>query len=602
MVGKFFFKILSFFIFCFIVKCTDDNYVFVEFHYGNCSYEIKGNLEEKKIKIDEDFTNENFENFINKVGQKAYKDDQNFKNFLEKNTGEKIKYIIVSNTVTVKNNFYDFYNYYDFKDFCNLNDDITSKEFKIYKDFSEMINDNNYKQKTIHLMYGGYNDYDYNEYKKTIKTLKIGIPAQTIELKNGVENGVKIEDKDINMLSILKNNRGYNIFTKKINEELEKDNYKDQVINFSSDPLNTDNKKIGDFLKLGGIFECTHYDEGSEEYTVSPKYKRKIKLHFKVPKDYEIVDYFKDEIIFDMYLDNFEIRYLLQKLRDFIKTYNNLKNYTLKPYGIECHEIEDFFYTIKEDDDYHFVGIFAKKLTIKGKDKNGNNFEKTINNETEYKGLKDKDTFESKNNEIIDIEIDLGIYSELLKTDYVILNFEAPDGHVLCDRLNKKVCFPIPLQYYENDHNQCFEDQMRFLGIKSKIEGEINLKFPKDFYDLEYAGDYTKGDPIKIGDMRNFKVKLTTKTIGKYSKTSGSKDPEPYDPNNDEEYKHDKRNYTNFTPPVEDPPTEIPPTEIPPAPTPVEDKIDKDIGKLGCCAKCMSKCCCCKNKNNNKDR
>ena len=80
------------------------------------------------------------------------------------------------------------------------------------------------------------------------------------------------------------------------------------------------------------------------------RYKRKIKLHFKVPKDYEIVDYFKDEIIFDMYLDNFEIRYLLRELLSFIINYNELKNYTLKPYKIECPEIEDFFYTIKEDD------------------------------------------------------------------------------------------------------------------------------------------------------------------------------------------------------------------------------------------------------------
>jgi len=595
---NFFVVFLLFFLKIFIIKCTDDNYVFVKIYNCGTLYEIKGNLEEKKVEIDEDF--KNFKNFIKKISKKAsYKPynqpDEYFNKKLEKDKQPVLKYIIVSNNVTKKDDFFDFYDYRDFQKICNLNEDIISKEFKIYKDFSEMIADDNYKQKTIHLMYSS-SKIDYIEYKKIIKELKIGVPIQTIELKNGVKNGVKIEDKDINMLSILKNEYGYNIFTKKINEELEKNNYKDQVINFSSDISKTDNKKIGDFLKLGGIFECTHYDEASQTCDVSPKYKRKIKLHFKAPKDYEIVDYFKDEITFDIYLDNFKISHLLKKLLSFIETYNTLKNYTLKPYNIDCYEIHDFFNTLENSHEYHEVGIFSKKLTIKGKNKDGNNFKKTINNETEYKGLNDTDIFESKNNEIIDIEIDLGIYSELLKTDYVILNFEAPNEYVLCDRLNKEVCFPIPLQHYENNHDQCFEDQMRFLGIKSKIEEEINLKFPKDFYDLEYVRDYMKDNPIKIRDMYEIKVKLTHKTIGKYSKTPGSKDPEPYNPDNDEEYKNDKRNYTNINPPVEYQPTEIPPIGDPPAPTPVEDKIDKDIGKLGCCAKCLNSCCCCKSK------
>ena len=217
MVGKIFFKILSFFIFCFIVKCTDDNYVFVDIYYGSSKYEIKGNLEEKKIKIDDDFTNKNFENFINKVGQKTYKDDQNFKNFLDKNPKEKINYIIVSNNITNKDDFFDFYHNYYFEKICNLNDNITSKEFKIYKDFSEMIDDNNYKQKTIHLMYGGYYDLKYDKYKKNIKKIQLGVPVETIELKDEV----KIEDEDITILSILKDWNGYNIFTKKINEKSE---------------------------------------------------------------------------------------------------------------------------------------------------------------------------------------------------------------------------------------------------------------------------------------------------------------------------------------------------------------------------------------------
>ena len=587
MVGKIFFKILSFFIFCFIVKCTDDNYVFVDIYYGSSEFEIKGKLEEKKIKIDDDFTKKNFENFINKVGQKAYKDDQNFKNFLDKNHTAKISYIIVSNNVTNKDDFFDFYYDYYFKKICNLNDDITSKEFKIYKDFSEMINDNNYKQKTIHLMYGGYYDLDYDKYKKNIKKIQIGVPVETIELTKEV----KIEDKDINILSILKNENGYNIFTKKINENLEENVNKDQVINFSSDASKTDNKKIEDFLKLGGFFECTGYDEASQTCTVSAKYKRKIILHFKVPKDYEIVDYFKDDITFDIYLDNFKIRHLLRNLYDFIENYNELKRYTLKPYKINCHEIHSLFNTIEDSNDYEELGIFAKYLKIKGKDINNNDFEKIINSKTEYNNLQDSDIFESKNNEIIDIEIDLGIYSELLKTDYVRITFEAPDGYELCDRLNKNVCFPIPLQLYENNHNQCFFDSMRFLGIVSKNSDVIKLKFPKDFYELESVYDSDKGKPIEIQDMGRFKVKLTSKTIGKYSKKSGSADPEPYDPDNDDEYKNDQRNYNDFKPNERE-------SEQPEIPTEDCPKVEKShIDKCACCGKCIVCCLCC---NNNK--
>lgn len=596
MVGKIFFKILSFFIFCFIVKCTDDNYVFVDIYYSlyGYLYDIKGNLEEQKVKIDDDFANKDYNSFLNKIAEKTSykkydKTTEYFSEVLKNPDPPKLEYIMVCNTVIRENKTYKN-DYNVFRRLLELNDKFISEEIKIYKNFSEMIDDNNYKQKTIFLIYSGGN-FDYNEYKKNIKKIKLG--TQTINLKNEV----KIEDKDINILSILKNENGYNIFTKKINENLEENVDKEQEINFSSDASKPDNKKFEDFLKLGGFLECTNYDKDSETCTVSAKYKRKIKLHFKVPKDYEIVDYFKDDITFDMYLDNFKIRNLLQKLLDFIKTYNDLKSYTLEPYNIICHEMDFLFNTIEDNCDYHGLGIFAKCLKIKGKNINNNNFEKIINNKTEYDNLQDTDIFESKNNENIDIEIDLGIYSELLKTDYVILNFEAPDGYVLCDRLNKKVCFPIPLQLYENNHNQCFEDQMRFLGIISKNADEINLKFPKDFYNIKWSADDIKYELNHIYDMKKITVKLTSKTIGKYSKNAGEPDPKPYDPDNDEKYKNDKRNYTNINPPKENPPIENPQVD-PPAPTPVEDIDNKGIDKnLGCCAKCMSSiCCCCKSK------
>ena len=587
--------ILVFFLKIFTVKCddeNDDNYVFVNiYNYANL-YMIEGNLEEKKVKIDDDFTNKEYDKFIEKISQKAFYEPYNqpresFNKILKQNNPSKLQYIIVSNTVTNQDSFFEFYNdCYDYnyylKRVYSLNDEITSKEFKIYKDFSEMIDDNNYKQKTINLIYSSA-DINYNEYKNDIE--KLNFNGQIINLNN-----LLITDDSI--LSILKCRAGLNdIFNEKINENL-KENIDNSInINFSSDPAKPDNKKIEVFLKLGGFFECTNYDKASKTCTVSAKYKRKINLHFKVPDNYEIVDYFKDNTTFEIYLDNFKISELLSKLFSFIENYNQLKKYKLNQYNIKCYEIHSLFNTIEDSCDYEELGIFANYLKIKGKTKDNVDFEKIINSKTEYNNLQDSDIFESKNNEIIDIEIDLGIYSELLKTDYVRITFEAPDGYELCDRLNKNVCFPIPLQLYENNHNQCFFDSMRFLGIVSKNSDVIKLKFPKDFYELEPVYDSDKGKPIKIQDMGRFKVKLTSKTIGKYSKKSGSADPEPYDPDNDDEYKNDQRNYNDFKPNERE-------SEQPEIPTEDCPKVEKShIDKCACCGKCIVCCLCC---NNNK--
>ena len=310
-------------------------------------------------------------------------------------------------------------------------------------------------------------------------------------------------------------------------------------------------------------------------------------LSFKTLTGYEVADYFSEFNRFGIVVDDTKqknIRMLNDAIINEICRYNNFKSYKLGMH-MNVHFSGGSYFTQEDDpDDY---GLNANSVVISYFDENNSSKEIVITKENE--NAYNWNLF-NPSNEIV-VKIDLGKYSDILKTIFVIATVESPDEkYTVNDRLgNNEKCLSIPVQGYGADYTKAFYDYLRFKGldnVKTEGEGTEKIKIPKDFYNIIQMQSYYDDQDEPISDMRKIKIKFNNDAIGKYCKLKLEEDTEFYDPDMDNKYKNDK------------PLSDVKIFKIKISNNIPNKKSNKKIDNISnfflpnCC--CQGKCCCCR--------
>ena len=574
----------------FIINCADENYVFIEARVGKSQYrKIDGSIYDRMYIFDDKFKDKDPEALLRGLNlvEDSFSSDKEYLNgYLEGNKGKKIQFIVackckydehnycISNLLCLKNP--------NDKESIIYNDDKYCDDFQIYKNFKDLTSDpDNYKGKCI-IFY--YFDDSYIEGLRG-KITKIIINHNIINVD---ENPDDVNDFDL-YRSLIYNNDfllSY-MLSQRIATILHKDAYKNNEVTLADGS----NVKIGDFVQKGGIFIPVS-QEISEDNGIIVKcklcYQVMVLLSFKTPTGYEVADYFSEFNRFGIVVDDTNkknIKMLNDAIINEICRYNDFKSYKLG-LDMNVHFSGESYFTQEDDPEYY--GLNANSVAISYFDEHNSRKDIVITkeNENEYNS-----NLFNPSNEIV-VEIDLGKYSDILKTIFVIATVESPDErYTVNDRLgNNEKCLSIPVQGYETDYTQAFYDYLRFTGLDNvRIEGEgtEKIKIPKDFYNIIQMQSYYNDQDEPISDMRKIKIKFNNNAIGKYCKLNLNEDTAFYDPGMDNKYRNDK-------PQISD--AKIFKIKIPN--NILNKKSNKKIDNISnfslpnCC--CQGKCCCCR--------
>ena len=415
---------------------------------------------------------------------------------------------------------------------------------------------------------------------------------------------------------------------------LNDDKYKNLLLKFTN--LTKDGEetfKIADLKKMGVFVSSTYLRKNDYNYLDSKdieklnnnnmylkcniKFKKKVKIIFNIPENTELDLDLGMRQEAEIEFNSFNQDSIETGLNDAIKEIFNNKARLDNKHLFQCN-----FWGGK------YEGIWPEKYIVKNE--NGN----TICTITEHK---DDRYINIMNEDNLTFEIYLKPGSEILKGIHVTLHFKTKvDGKFVSTELEKmpKNTDIIGVASAPNSVFLCYGENYIEQIKKILKEGYFNkqkISLDDDCYGLylrSYSGDKVEYTPLTDNNQLNDDIPMIfilfkDNAIDKYIKNSeAAPDPVYYGKDDqrtndkiafDEKYEYEHtynyqpvtgefENYYNIFSKEnknvhigkEDKPEDGNPINTP-ITTP-ENIDDKNLKKLGCCAKCMKCCCCCKSK------